>query len=245
MIEAKGLTKYFGSVAALRNASFRAGRNEIVGFLGPNGAGKSTAMRILTGFFPASRGEARIDGIEVHENPLEVKRRIGYLPENVPLYDDMVVRAFLQYAGAIKGLGRAECRSDVDRVMERCGLTHMSRRLLRNLSKGYRQRVGLAQALIGSPPVLILDEPTVGLDPAQIVEIRKLIKSLGSEHTILLSTHILPEVSMVCDHVVIINAGRIVTQESMDQFTASGSRTLEEAFMAAVASESCAGEAAS
>lgn len=243
MIEAKGLTKYFGAVAALRDASFRAGRNEIVGFLGPNGAGKSTAMRILTGFFPASSGEARIDGIEVHEKPLEVKRRIGYLPENVPLYDDMIVRSFLRYAGSVKGLSRSACKEEVDRVMERCGLSHMARRLLRNLSKGYRQRVGLAQALLGSPPVLILDEPTVGLDPAQIVEIRGLIKALGAEHTVLLSTHILPEVSMVCDRVIIINGGRIVAQESMDQFTASGSRTLEEAFMAAVTSEADPGEA--
>jgi len=245
MIEAKGLTKYFGAVAALRDASFHAGRNEIVGFLGPNGAGKSTAMRILTGFFPASRGEARIDGIEVHERPLEVKRRIGYLPENVPLYDDMIVRAFLQYAGTVKGLSRRACREEVDRVMERCGLGHMARRLLRNLSKGYRQRVGLAQALLGSPPVLILDEPTVGLDPAQIVEIRGLIKALGAEHTVLLSTHILPEVSMVCDRVIIISGGRIVAQESMDRFTASGQRPLEEAFMAAVSSEATMGGAVS
>ena len=245
MIEAKGLTKYFGAVAALRDASFHAGRNEIVGFLGPNGAGKSTAMRILTGFFPASRGEARIDGIEVHERPLEVKRRIGYMPENVPLYDDMIVRAFLQYAGTVKGLSRRACREEVDRVMERCGLGHMARRLLRNLSKGYRQRVGLAQALLGSPPVLILDEPTVGLDPAQIVEIRGLIKALGAEHTVLLSTHILPEVSMVCDRVIIISGGRIVAQESMDRFTASGQRPLEEAFMAAVSSEATTGGAVS
>lgn len=237
MIEAKGLTKYFGAVAALEDASFHAGREEIVGFLGPNGAGKSTAMRILTGFFPASRGEARIDGIEVHENPLEVKRRIGYLPENVPLYDDMTVQAFLGYTAAIKGLSRREAGVEMERVLDRCGLAHMRKRLLRNLSKGYRQRTGLAQALLGSPPVLILDEPTVGLDPAQIVGIRQLIKELGREHTVLLSTHILPEVSMVCDKVIIINGGRIVAQESMAQFTSSGSRTLEEAFMAAVASE--------
>lgn len=244
MIAAKGLTKYFGAVAALEDATFHVGRNEIVGFLGPNGAGKSTAMRILTGFFPASRGEARIDGIEVHEHPLEVKRRIGYLPENVPLYDDMVVSAFLRYAGAVKGLPRRRCREEVCRVTERCGLTSMTKRLLRNLSKGYRQRVGLAQALLGSPPVLILDEPTVGLDPAQIVEIRGLIKELGREHTVLLSTHILPEVSMVCNRVIIINGGHIVAESSIDQFTASGSKPLEEAFMDAVASEPDPGEAA-
>ncbi len=244
MIVAKGLTKYFGAVTALEDASFRVGRNEIVGFLGPNGAGKSTAMRILTGFFPASHGEARIDCIEVHENQLEVKSRIGYLPESVPLYGDMVMVAFLRYAGAVKGLSRNHCREEVDRVMERCGLTHMSRRLLRHLSKGYRQRVGLAQALLGSPPVLILDEPTVGLDPAQIVGIRALIKELGREHTVLLSTHILPEVSMVCGRVIIVNGGHIVAESSMDQFTASGSKPLEEAFIAAVSSESKPAEAA-
>jgi len=244
MIVAKGLTKYFGTVAALKEASFHVGRNEIVGFLGPNGAGKSTAMRILTGFFPASSGEARVDGVEVHEHPLEVKRKVGYLPENVPLYEDMVVTDFLAYAGAAKGLKSRQRHEEAERVMERCGLLPMRRRLLRNLSKGYRQRVGLAQALVGSPPVLILDEPTVGLDPAQIVEIRSLIKELGREHTVLLSTHILPEVSMVCDRVIIINSGRIVAEASMDQFTASGSKPLEEAFMAAVSFEAGTGEAA-
>ncbi len=237
MIEVKGLTKYFGAIPALENASFSVGQGEIVGFLGPNGAGKSTAMRILTGFFPASRGEARIAGFEVHEQPLEVKRRIGYMPENVPLYDEMTVSAFLRYVASLKGFGGRRGKAEVERVMEGCGLSHMSRRLLRHLSKGYRQRAGLAQALLGQPPVLILDEPTVGLDPEQIVGIRKLIKGLGQDHTVLLSTHILPEVSMVCDRVIIIHRGRIVAQDSMESLTAAGNRTLEEAFMAAVASE--------
>ncbi|MFA7692343.1 MAG: ATP-binding cassette domain-containing protein [Candidatus Hydrogenedentes bacterium] len=242
MIEAKGLTKYFGLVGALQNASFTAGKNEVVGFLGPNGAGKSTAMRILTGFFPAGKGTAHIDGIEVHENPLEVKRKIGYMPEHVPLYDDMTVRGFLNFAATVKGLRKKQRNEEVERVMAHCGLEPMIRRMLRNLSKGYRQRVGLAQALLGSPPVLILDEPTAGLDPAQIVEIRNLIKALGKEHTVLLSTHILPEVNMVCDRVIIINRGHIVAQESMDRFTASGQRSLEEAFMTAVSTDSIVGE---
>lgn len=237
MIEAKGLTKYFGSIPALKGISFEAAQGEIVGFLGPNGAGKSTAMRILTGFFPASRGTARIAGFEVHEQPLEVKRRVGYMPENVPLYDEMTVCAFLRHVAALKGLRGRAAAVETDRVMGACGLTAMSRRLLRHLSKGYRQRAGLAQALLGSPPVLILDEPTVGLDPQQIVEIRSMIKGLGRSHTILLSTHILPEVSMVCDRAIIIHQGRIVAQDSMDTLTASGRRTLEEAFMAAVVSE--------
>lgn len=237
MIEAKGLTKYFGAIAALEDASFEVGQGEVVGFLGPNGAGKSTAMRILTGYFPASRGEARIAGFEVHEKPLDVKRRIGYMPEHVPLYDEMTVRAFLRYVATLKGLYGRRCAAEADRVMEACGLTHMSRRLLRHLSKGYRQRAGLAQALLGSPPVLILDEPTVGLDPRQIVEIRRMIKGLGRTHTVLLSTHILPEVSMVCDRVIIIHQGRIVAQDSMETLTAAGHRSLEEAFMAAVATD--------
>ena len=237
MIEAKGLTKYFGSIVALEDASFHVGAGEIVGFLGPNGAGKSTAMRILTGFFPASRGEAFIDGHEVHEHPLEAKRRIGYLPENVPLYDEMTVRGFLSYVARVKKVPRAQRSDEAARVMERCGLGNMGERMLRQLSKGYRQRVGIAQALVGSPPVLILDEPTVGLDPSQIVDIRRMIKNLGGDHTVLLSTHILPEVSMVCDRVIIISRGRIVVQDTMEQLTAAGGKTLEQAFMDAVASD--------
>lgn len=236
MITVSGLTKCFGKLVALDNISFEVGKGEIVGFLGPNGAGKSTTMRILTGFSPATKGSAAIDGFEVHESPLEVKKRVGYLPERVPLYDEMVVESFLKYVAEIKGVPRNALKTEAGRVMERCGLTGMSKRLIGHLSKGYRQRVGLAQALVGSPPVLILDEPTVGLDPRQIVEIRNMIKDLGAEHTVLLSTHILPEVAMVCQRVIIIHQGRIVVADSMKNLT-KGKRTLEEAFMTAVAGE--------
>lgn len=237
MIEVKGITKYFGTVAALKEISFQIGCGEIVGFLGPNGAGKSTAMRILTGFFPANKGAAHIDGYEVHESPLEVRRRIGYLPEHVPLYEEMHVGSFLAFAACVKGVSRSQRKREVDQVMEQCGLTHVRNRILRHLSKGYRQRVGLAQALVGNPPVLILDEPTVGLDPEQIVDIRRMIKELGGNHTILLSTHILPEVSMTCDRVIIINQGRIAAQDSMETLTGSGKKSLEEVFMAVVAGD--------
>lgn len=236
MIDVDGLTKYYGTIAAIDNVSFHVGKGEVMGFLGPNGAGKSTTMRVLTGFAPASKGSARVDGFEVHEHPIEVKRRVGYLPENVPLYEEMVVRAFLSYVAEVKGIGRSKRRAEVDRVMERSGLTAMANRIIGHLSKGYRQRVGLAQALVGSPPVLVLDEPTVGLDPRQIVEIRHMIRELGREHTVLLSTHILPEVSMVCDRVIIINQGRIAAQDTMANLT-RGSRTLEEVFMEVVAKD--------
>lgn len=215
MIEVEGLTKRYGAIAAIEDVSFRVEQGEIVGFLGPNGAGKTTTMRILTGFSPASRGTARVAGYEVHAAPVEVKRRIGYMPETVPLYGDMVVGAFLSYVAEVKGVARSARRSEVGRVTERCGVTAVSKRLIRHLSKGFRQRVGLAQALIANPPVLILDEPTAGLDPRQIVEIRRMIQDLAREHTVLLSTHILPEVSMVCQRVVIIHRGRIAMQDSM------------------------------
>lgn len=216
MIEAKHLYKYFGGLAAIEDVSFEVPKGEIVGFLGPNGAGKSTTMRILTAFSTASRGTASIAGHDVHDDPLQVKRAIGYLPERVPLYEEMVVTSFLRYVAEVKGVARGRRTAEVERVMERCGLLDMKHRLIGHLSKGYRQRVGLAQALIGSPPVLILDEPTVGLDPKQIVEIRSMIKSLAGEHTILLSTHILPEVAMVCERVIIINRGKIVAEDRMD-----------------------------
>lgn len=237
MIEVKQLTKNYGHIAAVQDLSFEIGKGEIVGFLGPNGAGKSTTMRMLTGFFPATRGTARIAGFEVHAEPLEVKRRVGYMPERVPLYDEMTVGAFLRYAATIKGITRAQVNVEADRVAERCGLGDMRQRLINNLSKGYRQRVGLAQALIGSPPVIVLDEPTAGLDPKQIVDIRQMIKELGQDHTILLSTHILPEVSMVCERVLIIHRGRLVTQARMEELTSGAGRTLEEAFMAAISTE--------
>lgn len=237
MIEANGLTKRYGPILALKEVSFRVGRGEIVGFLGPNGAGKSTAMRILTGFAPATRGTASVAGYEVHESPIEVKKRVGYLPENVPLYEEMVVTGFLRYIAEVKGVPRKDRKAETERVMERCGLTEMRRRLVGNLSKGYRQRVGLAQAIIGSPPVLILDEPTVGLDPRQIVEIRGMIRELGREHTVLLSTHILPEVAMVCERVLIINEGRIVAEDEMERLTGDGARSLEEVFIEVIGTE--------
>jgi len=219
MIDVQHLTKYYGPIAAVRDISFQVSKGEIIGLLGPNGAGKSTTMRVLTGFTPATSGMASIDGFEVHQDPIEVKRRVGYLPERVPLYDEMVVRSFLRYVARVKGIGGGALRREVDRVVEACGLGDMSRRIIGNLSRGYRQRVGLAQALMGNPAVLVLDEPTVGLDPRQIVEIRQLIKDLGAEHTILISTHILPEVTMLCERVVIINQGRLVAEDSMARLT--------------------------
>lgn len=227
MIEAEGLTKFYGPLAAIRDVSFRVEPGEIIGFLGPNAAGKTTTMRILTGFSPPSHGKARVAGFDITTHPVEVKRRVGYLPESVPLYVEMPVSRFLLYVAEVKGIARTDRRREVDRVMDRCGLTDMALRLIGNLSKGYRQRVGLAQALVGNPPVLILDEPTVGLDPGQIVEIRRTIKELAPEHTVLLSTHILPEVQMVCERVIIINRGRIVAQDSMAALSGSARVTLD------------------
>ena len=238
MIEVDRLSKYFGPIAAVRDVSFTVAKGEIIGFLGPNGAGKTTTMRVLTGYSPATEGRVRVAGFDVATHPLEVKRRVGYLPESVPLYTEMVVRSFLCYVGEIKGVPRKQLRAEADRVMERCGLAHMATRLIGHLSKGYRQRVGLAQALVGNPPVLILDEPTVGLDPRQIIEIRDMIQSLAPEHTVLLSTHILPEVQMVCERAVIINHGRIVGETRMADLGAGDrQRTLEEVFLEAVAKE--------
>lgn len=226
MISAKGLTKRYGAIAAVEDVTFEVEAGEIIGFLGPNGAGKTTTMRILTGFTPATSGEAKVAGFDVSDSPLEVKRRVGYLPENVPLYPEMVVEAYLRYVARVKGVGRSEMPREVGRVLERCGLAHMRSRVIGNLSKGYRQRVGLAQALVGKPPVLILDEPTVGLDPKQIIEIRNMIKELGAEHTVLLSTHILPEVAMVCERVLIIHEGRIVAQDTMENLGAKERKTI-------------------
>lgn len=241
MIDVQGLTKFYGPIPAVQDVSFRVAQGEIVGFLGPNGAGKSTTMRILTAFAPATRGEARIAGFEVHADPLEVKRRIGYLPERVPLYEEMVVSSFLQYVAELKGVAKGDRRREVGESLERCGLGHMENRLIGNLSKGYKQRVGLAQALIGSPPVLILDEPTVGLDPAQIIEIRQMIKGLRDKHTVLISTHILPEVAMLCERAIIINQGRIVAEDNMEQLAGgAGSSGLEAKFIEAISADNAA-----
>lgn len=227
MIEVQNLTKAYGAVRAVNAISFDIQPGEIVGFLGPNGAGKTTTMRILTGYHPATSGTATVAGYDVHTHPLEVKKRVGYLPESVPLYLEMVVASYLSYVAELKGVGRSKRKSAVADVMERCGLSHMQSRLIQNLSKGYRQRVGLAQALLGNPPVLILDEPTVGLDPKQIIGIRQMIKDLAEQHTVLLSTHILPEVSMVCKRVLILHKGQIVAEKSMDDLASASTLHLE------------------
>jgi gliding motility-associated transport system ATP-binding protein len=217
MIEVQNLTKRYGPVTAIRDVSFTVAPGEIVGFLGPNGAGKSTTMRILACFMPASGGSARVAGYDVFRESMEVRRRIGYLPESVPLYNDMRVAPYLDFVAEVKGVPRSARKKRVAEVMDRCLIADVQNRLIRNLSKGYRQRVGLAQAIVSDPHVLILDEPTIGLDPRQITEIRSLIKSLAGEHTVILSTHILPEVSMVCGAVVIINRGAIVAQGPIDR----------------------------
>jgi ABC-2 type transport system ATP-binding protein len=220
MIQVDRLTKRYGPVTAVHDVSFSVERGQIVGFLGPNGAGKTTTMRILACFMPASDGTARVAGFDVFTQSLEVRRRIGYLPENAPLYPDLAVGAYLDFVAEIKGVGRSARRAAVADVMDRCYITDMQHRLIGKLSKGYRQRVGLAQALLGDPEVLILDEPTIGLDPRQIAEIRALIRSLAGQHTVILSTHILPEVSMVCDGVIIINRGRIVARGTQAELVA-------------------------
>jgi len=211
MIEVEHLSKIYGSTAAIQDVDFRVETGEILGFLGPNGAGKTTTMRILAGYIPATTGTARLAGFDVHQQSLEVRKRIGYLPENPPLYPAMTVEGFLYFVVSLKGVSAGDRRSRIDWVLERCQLEDKRRVLIRKLSKGYKQRVGIAQALVHDPPVIILDEPTVGLDPKQIIEVRHLIKSLAEHHTIILSTHILPEVSMTCNRVTIINSGKVVT----------------------------------
>ena len=214
MIEVSDLVRRYGPHTAVDHASFKIEKGEIVGFLGPNGAGKSTTMNILTGYLSSTEGSVRIDGQDILEYPTEIKRKIGYLPENPPLYQDMTVREFLSFAGEIKGISRKERKGRMKEIMETVGISDVSKRLIKNLSKGYKQRVGLAQALIGDPEVLVLDEPTAGLDPKQILEIRDLITDLGKDHTIILSSHILPEVSAVCRRVLIINQGRIIADDT-------------------------------
>jgi ABC-2 type transport system ATP-binding protein len=210
MIEVENLSKIYGSTYAIENVTFSVAAGEILGFLGPNGAGKTTTMRILAGYLPASQGTVKIAGFEVHEDSMAVRQRIGYLPENPPLYPDMTVEGFLQFVAQIKLVDRANLSERVTYAMERCNLLEKRKTLIRKLSKGFRQRVGIAQAIVHDPPVIILDEPTVGLDPKQIIDVRNLIKSLASDHTVILSTHILSEVGMTCDRVAIINQGKIV-----------------------------------
>jgi len=220
LIEVQNLTKAFGAVRAVEDVSFTVRKGEILGFLGPNGAGKTTTMRILTGFLPATSGTARIAGFDVAEQSLDVRRRIGYLPETPPLYPDMSVATYLDFVARIKGVPAADRSRRVDAALAMANINDKRAELIKHLSRGYRQRVGLAQALVHNPDVIILDEPTVGLDPKQIIEVRHLIKSLAGNHTIILSTHILPEVSMTCDRVVIINKGRIAAVDTPGNLTA-------------------------
>jgi ABC-2 type transport system ATP-binding protein len=220
VIEVQHLTKRYGRVTAVDDVSFRVERGEILGFLGPNGAGKTTTMRILTGYIPATEGRAAVAGFDVFDKPVEAKKRTGYLPETPPLYPDMTVREYLDFVSRIKGVPPKERRARVAAVMKRAHIDDMGDRHCGKLSKGYRQRVGLAQALIHNPEVLILDEPTAGLDPKQILETRQLIRGLAGDHTIVLSTHILPEVSQTCQRVVIINKGRVVAIDTPENLTA-------------------------
>jgi ABC-2 type transport system ATP-binding protein len=220
VIEVQHLTKRYGPVTAVDDVSFKAERGEILGFLGPNGAGKTTTMRVLTGYMPPTDGKAIVAGYDVLEQPIEAKRRTGYLPETPPLYPDMTVIDYLSFCARIKGVPRADRTARVKATMERTRIADMARRHCGKLSKGYRQRVGLAQALLHNPDVLILDEPTAGLDPKQIIETRRLIKELGGDHTVILSTHILPEVSQTCHRVVIINKGHVVAVDTPENLTA-------------------------
>ena len=219
MIEVDNLTKRYGRTTAVDGISFVVKKGEILGFLGPNGAGKTTTMRILTCYLPPTEGTARVAGYDVFAEPLEVKKRVGYIPETPPLYPDMDVDTFLDFCAKIKGVAKAQRRAKVDAAMEKCRVSDVRHTLIGRLSKGYRQRVGLAQAILNDPEVLILDEPTAGLDPKQIIETRDLIKGLGGEHTIILSTHILPEVSMTCGRVVIINKGKVVAEDTPENLT--------------------------
>jgi len=219
MIKVEGLTKRYARTVAVDNISFEVGKGKIIGFLGPNGAGKTTTMRVLTCYLPPTDGTASVAGFDVMKQPLEVKRRIGYLPEAPPLYPEMEVVEYLDFVARIKGIPRSEIKQRVDNVIQRCAIGDVRTKLLGKLSKGYRQRVGLAQAIIHNPDVLILDEPTAGLDPKQIIETRQLIKSLAGDHTIILSTHILPEVEQTCQEVIIINRGKLVATDSVENLT--------------------------
>jgi ABC-2 type transport system ATP-binding protein len=231
MIEVEHLSKTYGSTPAITDVTFSVEPGEILGFLGPNGAGKTTTMRILAGYLPASSGTAKIAGFDVHENSLAVRQRIGYLPETPPLYPDMTVEGFLHFVTRIKGVSAGDRTSKVDAAIKRCNLEDRRKVIIRKLSKGYRQRVGIAQAIVHDPPAIILDEPTVGLDPRQIIDVRNLIKSLAGTHTIILSTHILPEVSMTCSRVAIINRGKVVATNTpevlMTQLTGGSGYEIE------------------
>ena len=219
MIRAENLSKRYGQHVAVDRLNFTIDKGEILGFLGPNGAGKSTTMNIITGYLSATDGKVMVDDMDVLEHPGEVKKKIGYLPELPPLYLDMTVTEYLRFVGELKRVGKESLRSDMDRILEIVQIEDVKKRLIKNLSKGYKQRVGLAQALLGNPEILILDEPTIGLDPKQIIEIRNLINSLREEHTIVLSSHILTEVNAVCERVLIINKGKIVASDTVENLS--------------------------
>ncbi len=235
MIEVRNLTKRYGDLVAINDITFTAAKGEILGFLGPNGAGKTTTMRIITGYMPASSGTVKVAGYDIFDDSLEVRKRIGYLPENPPLYTDMTVGGYLRFAGKIRGISRMQIDDAVDRVLVKCGLTEVHERVVGHLSKGFRQRVGLAQALVHDPSVLVLDEPTIGLDPKQIIDIRQLIRELSGDRTVILSTHILPEVAQLCQKVVIINRGRIAVEANQAELTRNA--PLEQVFLQYIAQD--------
>ncbi len=235
MIRAENLTKYYGMVRAVEDLTMEVSDGTILGFLGPNGAGKTTTMRMLTGYTTPTKGRAIIEGLDIQKEPLRAKRLIGYLPEIPPLYPELKVSSFLNFVAEVKGLRGKRKKEEVEKVISQAGLEKVVSRRIRNLSKGYRQRVGIAQALLGGPKVLILDEPTIGLDPKEIVEIRNLIKSLGGERTIILSTHILQEVTSVCDSIAIINEGRLIEFGKIEEVQQKyGSASLEEIYISAI-----------
>lgn len=225
MIEVRELTKSYGPYKAIQNLSFSVKKGEVVGFLGPNGAGKTTTMKIITGFMAPSSGSVQVAGFDVFENPIEVKKRIGFLPETPPVYGEMTVESYLRFVANLKGVEKGRVNQLVERAIEKTDLGSVRRRLIQNLSKGYRQRVGISQALVSDPEVLILDEPTVGLDPRQVAEVRQLIKELAGHHTVILSTHILPEVQAACQRIIIINKGQIVAEDSLENLQRRMSRS--------------------
>lgn len=235
MIDVQNLVKSYGDYLAVRNVTFSAKKGEIVGFLGPNGAGKTTTIRMLATYLPPSSGNAIVAGYSILTEPDEVRKRIGYLPENPPLYGEMTVQEYLRFVAEIKGIPGRQRKEKVEESIEKCFLTEVRGKLCQHLSRGYRQRVGLAQAIIHNPEVIILDEPTSGLDPRQIIEIRQLIASLGKDHTVILSTHILPEVTMVCNKVVIIHRGQVAVEETLSKLVKD--RSLEQIFLEVVGSE--------
>lgn len=237
MIEVVDLVKKYGEFTAVHGISFSVPKGQILGLLGPNGAGKSTTMKILSCYMPATSGQIKVAGFDVFEDAFEVKKRVGYLPESPPLYEEMRVREYLEYVAALKQVPREKVKARVDYVGENCGLVQNFHRVVGTLSKGFKQRVGIAQALVHDPEVLILDEPTVGLDPVQIVEIRDLIKGLAANHTVILSTHILPEVVMTCSRVVMINRGRVVADSTMDALAKGSGETLEKAYLQIITSD--------